>query len=75
MKQAMIEWRKQGESDLQKRLQRARAEGELAKDVNPGDLARYISTVLTGLGVQAANGSTRAEMARVVDLVLRSMPF
>jgi AcrR family transcriptional regulator len=75
MKQVMIEWRKQGESELQKRLQRARAEGELAKDVNPGDIARYISTVLTGLGVQATNGSTRAEMARVVDMVLRSMPF
>src|ERR1700719_5055589 len=75
MKQAMIEWRKQGESEIQKRLQRARTEGDLAKDVNPGDLARYISTVLTGLGVQAANGSTREEMARVVDMVLRSMPL
>ena len=38
MKQAMIEWRKHGESDIQKRLQRARTEGDLAKDVNPGDL-------------------------------------
>src|ERR1700689_1078631 len=75
MKQAMIEWRKRGEADIQKRLQRARAEGELPNDVNPGDLARYISTVLTGLGVQAANGSTRAEMTRLVDMVLRSMPF
>ncbi len=75
MKQAMIEWRKQGESGIQKRLQRARADGDLAKDVNPGDLTRYISALLTGLGVQAANGSTKAEMARVVDLALRSMPF
>jgi AcrR family transcriptional regulator len=74
MKRAMIEWRKQGESDIQKRLRRARREGDLAKDVNPGDLARYISTVLTGLGVQAANGSTRAEMTRLVDMILRSMP-
>jgi len=75
LKQAMIEWRKQGESGIQKRLQRARREGGLAKNVDPGDLARYISTVLTGLGVQAANGSTRAEMMRLVDIVLRSMPF
>src|SRR5579862_715899 len=75
MKQAMIEWRKQGESDIKKRLQRARREGDLAKDVDPGDLARYISTVLTGLGVQAANRSTPAEMTRLVDMVLRSMPF
>ena len=75
MKQAMIEWRKQGESDIQKRLQRARREGDLAKGVNPGDLARYISTVLTGLGIQAANGATKAEMTRLVDMVLRSTPF
>src|ERR1700726_4426720 len=75
MKQAMIEWRKQGESEIQKRLQRARTEGDLARDVDPADLARYISTVLNGMGVQAANGSTRAEMARVVDMVLRSMPL
>jgi AcrR family transcriptional regulator len=75
MKQAMIEWRKQGEAELQKRLQRARREGDLAKDVDPGDLARYISTVVTGLGIQSANGATRAEMTRLVDMVLRSMPF
>src|ERR1700726_3597538 len=58
VKQAMIEWRRHGESDIQKRLQRARREGDLAKDLDSGDLARYISTVLTGLAVQAANGST-----------------
>jgi AcrR family transcriptional regulator len=75
IKQAMIEWRKQGESDIQRRLQLARREGDLAKDVDPGDLARYISTVVTGLGIQSANGATRAEMTRLVDMVLRSMPF
>jgi hypothetical protein len=75
MKQAMIEWRKQGESEIQKRLQRAPREGDLAKDVDAGDLARYISTVLTGLGVQAANGPTLAEMTRLVEMVLRTMPF
>jgi AcrR family transcriptional regulator len=75
MKQAMIEWRRQGESEIQKRLQRARRDGDLDKDVDPGDLARYVSTLLTGLAVQAANGSTKAEMTRVVDMVLRSLPF
>ena len=75
IKQAMIKWRRQGESEIQKRLQRARREGDLDKDVDPGDLARYLSTLLTGLGVQAANGSTKAEMTRVVDMALRSMPF
>jgi AcrR family transcriptional regulator len=74
-KQAMIEWRKNGEADIQKRLQQARKEGDLPKHVNPGDLARYVSTLLTGLGVQAANGATKADMTRVVEMALRSMPF
>jgi AcrR family transcriptional regulator len=74
-KQAMIEWRKHGEADIQRRLQQARKEGDLANDVNPGDLARYVSTLLTGLGVQAANGATKADMTRVVEMALRSMPF
>lgn len=75
MKQALIDWRMQGESEIQKRMQRARREGNLAKDVDPGDLARYISTVLTGMAIQAANGSTRAEMTRLVEFVLRSAPL
>src|ERR1700719_2224093 len=75
IKQALIEWRKRGESEIQKRLQRARREKDLAKDVDPGDLARYISTVVTGIAVQSANGATRAELTRLVDMLLRSMPF
>jgi AcrR family transcriptional regulator len=75
VKQAMIAWRKQAESGLRKRLQRARREGDLPKTVNPSGLARYISALTAGLGVQAANGATRAELARVVDMALRSMPF
>jgi AcrR family transcriptional regulator len=74
-KQAMIEWRKHGEADIQRRLQQARKEGDFPKHVNPGDLARYVSTLLTGLGVQATNGATKADMTRVVEMALRSMPF
>jgi hypothetical protein len=37
MKQALIDWRRQGESEIQKRLQRARGEGDLSKHVDPGE--------------------------------------
>ncbi len=73
--QSMIDWRKDGQSILQKRLQRARSEGDLADDMNPKDLARYIAIVINGLGVQAVNGATAAEMNRAVELALRSMPI
>jgi AcrR family transcriptional regulator len=72
-KVAMIEWRIKGQAEIQKRFQRARAEGDLARDVNPGDLARYVSTVMTGLGIQSANGASRGEMIRVVEMALAGL--
>jgi AcrR family transcriptional regulator len=75
VKQSMIDWRKGGLSRLQKRLQRAHREGELATNVNPKDLARYLLIVMNGLGVQAANGATKSEMTRAVEMALRSMPL
>jgi hypothetical protein len=71
----MIEWRDSGQSQLQKRLQRARVEGDLPKDVDAKDLARYIAIVLNGLAVQSVNGATQTEMNRAVELALRSMPI
>lgn len=75
VKQVMIDWRKSGLSRLQKRFQRAHQAGDLATDVNPKDLARYILIVMNGLGVQAANGATKSEMTRAVEMALRSMPL
>ena len=75
VKQAMIDWRKSGLSQIQKRMQQAHDEGDLAKDVDPKDIARYVSVVMNGLGVQSANGATRMEMSRAVKMALRFKPF
>lgn len=75
VKDALIEWRKQGEAAMQKRFKRAQAEGDLAKDVNVGDLTRFVATVLNGLGIQAANGTTKAELSRIAEMALRAMPI
>jgi len=75
VKQAMIDWRKSGLSQIQKRMQQAHDEGDLAKDVDPQDIARYVSIVMDGLGVQSANGATRMEMNRAVNMALRFMPL
>ena len=71
VKQAMIDWRKTGEAALKKRLQQAQSEGELPREIQPADFARYLSSVMAGLGVQAANGATRAELRRVAAIALR----
>jgi AcrR family transcriptional regulator len=75
IKQRMIDWRKAGLSQLQKRLQRAQTEGDLARGTNPKDLARYIVILMNGLSVQAVNGATAGEMNRAVDLALQTLPL
>ena len=71
VKQAMIDWRKSGEAVIRKRLQQAQSEGELPAEIQPADFARYLSSVMAGLAVQAANGATRAELRRVAAIALR----
>jgi AcrR family transcriptional regulator len=71
VKLSMIEWRKSGEAALKKRLQQAQSEGELSAEIQPADFARYLSSIMAGLGVQAANGATRAELRRVAAIALR----
>jgi len=71
VKLAMIDWRKSGEAALKKRLQQAQSERELPAGIQPADFARYLSSVMAGLGVQAANGATKTELRRVAEISLR----
>lgn len=75
VQQQMVEWRSQGLLQLQRRMQRAKAEGDLSRDVDPKDLARLVMILMNGLSVQAVNGATAAEMNRAIELALRSLPF
>ena len=63
-----------GEKSVRLRLKRAQAEGDLPRDANPADLARYVVTVIQGIAVQAAGGATRNELRRVIENALRAWP-
>ncbi|HEV2729780.1 MAG TPA: TetR/AcrR family transcriptional regulator [Terriglobales bacterium] len=71
VKQAMIDWRKSGEAAVKKRLQQAQSSGELPAEIQPPDFARYLSSIMAGLAVQAVNGATRAELRRAAEIALR----
>jgi AcrR family transcriptional regulator len=71
----MIEIRKQNEFAMRKRLLQARKSGELSKDVNVDDYTRYLSSILAGLSIQAANGSTKAELKRISQMALRHLGY
>ena len=67
---------KRAESDslLRERFVRAQAEGELAPDVDVAALARYFSTILRGMSVEASAGATRQDLQNVIDLAMKAWP-
>jgi AcrR family transcriptional regulator len=66
--------RASGHADLNRRFQRAVAEGDLPKGTDADALARFIQTVNFGLTVQASTGATRKHLLRVVESVLHVWP-
>jgi AcrR family transcriptional regulator len=71
----MTEIRKQNEAAMRKRFLQARKRGELSKDINVDDYTRYLSSILAGLSIQAANGSTKAELKRTAQMALRHLGY
>jgi len=59
---------------LRRRLQRAKREGDLPKNSDPAELARYVMTVLQGMAVQGADGASRDQLRRIAQVALRAWP-
>lgn len=59
---------------IRDRLKRAKREGDLPKDADPADLARFFTTVIHGMAVQAAGGASRKELDCVAETALRAWP-
>jgi len=71
----LLEVRKRGQAALKARLERARKSGDISRDTDPSDLARFISVVIGGLVIQAEGGASKAEMRRTARLTLRYLGF
>jgi AcrR family transcriptional regulator len=67
--------RKQNQVAIKKRLLEARKSGELPGDINLDDYARYLSTIIAGLSIQAANGSTKSELKRTAQMALQHLGY
>ena len=71
----MTEIRRQNEVAMKERFLQARKSGEFPKDVNVDDYTRYLSSIIAGLSIQAANGSTKAELKRTSQMALRHLGY
>jgi AcrR family transcriptional regulator len=59
---------------LRKRFATARKSGELPKDADPDELARYVVTVGWGLALAARSGATKAQLHRTVERAMKAWP-
>src|SRR6202051_4169934 len=59
---------------FRKRFQSAVENGDLPKGTDCATLGRYVATVLGGLAVQAASGTTEKELRLVAAMAMRAWP-
>jgi AcrR family transcriptional regulator len=74
VREALLKRRIEVETIIRKRLEKARNNGDLRKGDSPAELARYLTTVMRGLAVRAADGATGAELRRDAELAMRAWP-
>ena len=72
--QELVARRAGAQAAIRQRLERAQTEGQLPADMEPGDLARYVFTVVEGMAAQARDGASAEELHRMVALALRVWP-
>jgi AcrR family transcriptional regulator len=59
---------------IRKRFERAKAEGDLPRNTDACQLARFISTVMQGMAVQASSGACGGDLKSVVEMAMRAWP-
>lgn len=74
IKQELCKRRSEGEENLRRRFDRAKAEGDLGSESDPEALARYVMTVTQGMSVQASGGASRADLLEVAEMALKAWP-
>jgi AcrR family transcriptional regulator len=71
---ALAARRKSGEANLRVRIQRGVEEGELPPRTDCMALAKFYSTVLEGMSIQARDGASRKSLLLTADAAMRAWP-
>ncbi|HVE15474.1 MAG TPA: TetR/AcrR family transcriptional regulator [Chthoniobacterales bacterium] len=72
--QKLAAWLEVGHQRFVDRFRRAQEEGDLAQDVDPVALTRFINAVAHGIAVSAVTGVSRSELEAIADLALQQIP-
>ncbi len=62
-----------GETDMRRRFEIAKKQGDLPAGADPKTIAKLAATLIWGISVQASNSATKAELKKLAALTLESM--
>jgi AcrR family transcriptional regulator len=68
----LADHRKTTRADIERRLERGIADGDLPAGTDTAALASFYATVLQGLSIQARDGASRAALSSVVDCAMEA---
>jgi AcrR family transcriptional regulator len=74
VQKTLVDARAGGEAALLRRLEQAREQGDLPAQADCAALTAFIMTLLSGMSVQARNGSDRATLEMVAQQALSTWP-
>jgi AcrR family transcriptional regulator len=74
IRRELISNRLAGEAAIRRRLERAKADGDLPATAKPAALARYLSATIYGMAVLASGGTSRKDLLEVAQTALRAWP-
>ncbi len=74
IEEATAELRRLSAEAVHRRIERARKEGELGKDVSPQTLTDFFSAVVEGMSVLACDGASRERLLRMAETAMTAWP-
>jgi len=74
IRRKLIALRVKEQDALRRRFERAKSEGDLPKEADAADLARFVTAIYQGMTVQAINGASRDDLLRLAEMALRIWP-
>ena len=74
MREALIKARWHTLEAIRARFERAREDGDLPPDTDTWQLARFLSTVMQGMSIQASGGACMQALGGVVEMAMRAWP-
>ncbi len=74
VREKLIALRVRGQKALRGRFERAQEEGDLAKTIDAGDLARFVTATFQGMTLQAIDGASLLDLLSLKEIALRAWP-